>query len=481
MTRWVCLVLFFLLGALPVRAAGPKPVAITHVTVIDATGRPAQADMTVIVEGGRLRSVGKADRVSVPQGAEVVDGRGRFLIPGLWDMHVHIASPDYLKLFLANGVTGVREMHAFLPDMVVHMRDAIDHGKLQGPRLVVAGALVDGPKPFWPGSLVARNASDGRAAVRQLKQKHVDFVKVYSKLPRDAFFAIAQEAKRLGLPFAGHVPESVSAAEASDAGQKSMEHFYGVLTACSPREDAIRREVVEAFAKLDNAGVRTSMSHGQIQALESYDEDKARALFARFVKNGTWQCPTLTVLRAVSSLDQERFTSDPRLRYMPIYVRSGWVPKGGWMKGQAAAMANRKRLYVRAGQLVGDMHRAGVRFLAGTDTTNPYCFPGFSLHDELVLLVEAGLTPMDALQAATRNPAEYFGRLDQAGTIEADKEADLVLLEADPLADIHNTQKIAAVVVRGRLLQKDSLQGMLAEVARANGPAPTDGQKGNGK
>jgi imidazolonepropionase-like amidohydrolase len=453
----------------PQKTEPAKPLAITHVIVIDGTGVAAQLDMTVVIDGGRITALARSAAISPPQGAETVDGAGKFLIPGLWDMHVHIAGQFYLPLFLANGVTGVREMHAFYPESVFSMRKAVQEGKTLGPRIVAAGALIDGAKPFWPGSLTATNEEEGRKAVQTLQKRGADFIKVYTKLPRPAYFAIADEAKKVGLPFAGHVPESISAAEASDLGQKSMEHLYGILLACSTDEERLRKEEVESMEKLDNAAIRELLGRIQVKALDSYNDEKAKALFAKFAKNDTWQDPTLTVLRSLASRYDEEFCNDPRVKYMPVFLRSGWKPKAGSSKLSPEGLTAFKRTYKNASKLVQAMRKAGVQFLAGTDVTNPYCFPGFSLHDELALLVnECKFTPMEALQCATRNPARFLGQDKELGTVEQGKLADLVLLEANPLDDIRNTTKIAAVVVAGKLVRKSQLEKMLKEVEAAN-------------
>jgi imidazolonepropionase-like amidohydrolase len=440
--------------------APPQPLAITHVTVIDATGGPSQLDMTVVTSGNRISDLGKTGRVAIPKDAVVVDGSGQFLIPGLWDMHCHLVGVESLGLFVANGVTGVREMGNY-PQLVFSLREETAKGTRLGPRMVAAGKIVDGPKPVWPFSVAAGNETEGRAAVTSVKREGSDFVKVYSKLPREAYFAILDEAKKQGLAAAGHLPLAVSAAEASDAGQKCMEHLIGLLLACSTKEADLRKEAIEGVTKTEDVASRILGIRTQIQAADTYSEEKAAALFARFVKNGTWQCPTLTVLRSLAYLDDKDFTNDSRLKYVSPFVKSAllWKPNS-----QSQDLADRKRLFNRYLELVRAMHRAKVSFLAGTDTPNPYCFPGFSLSDELTLLVKAGLTPMEALQAATYNPAKYFGTLKDAGTVEKGKFADLVLLEADPLTDIRHTQKIAAVVLRGRLLPKETLQKTLADV-----------------
>ena len=282
-------------------------------------------------------------------------------------------------------------------------------------------------------------------------------------LPRDAYFAIADEARRQHMVFAGHVPESVSAAEASDAGQKSIEHLMGVLVGCSAKEAELRKE---NEARLRAEGIRqdTAMLE-QAAALDSFDEKKAAVLFAHFVKNGTWMCPTLSVLQAAALSGEADFRNDPRMKYIPDFLKKQfWEDAYGWKEHTAEFNAQAKRVFQKQLEVVGLMSRAGVQIIAGTDTANPYVFPGFSLHDELALLVQSGLTPAEALRTATINAARYFDMDKSLGTVEKGKIADLVLLDANPLTDINNTRKIDAVIVGGKFLPKETLQKMLAEV-----------------
>jgi imidazolonepropionase-like amidohydrolase len=270
------------------------------------------------------------------------------------------------------------------------------------------------------------------AAVRKIKDGGFDFVKVYERLPREAYFAIAQESQTLGIPFAGHVPRALSAMEASNAGQRSIEHLSGVMYGASALED-----------QLIDAAARATFRELNERALASYDEKRASALFAAFVRNDTWHCPTLTVLRSMASLDDPAFTSDPRLKYMPSAVRDSWVPKQDFRlssKGPEDYALDRRVLRKQM-ELVGAMRRAGVKMIAGTDVLNPFAFPGFSLHDELGLFVDAGL-PLQSLQAATVNAAAYLDQSAVRGTIEPGKSADLVLLDANPLENIANTKRI---------------------------------------
>jgi imidazolonepropionase-like amidohydrolase len=461
MARPIALFFFTVLSALAL--AQTPPLAITHVTVIDATGAAPQRDMTVVVGGERIRALGRTADVHLPENAQVVRSEGKFLIPGLWDMHVHWNDERYLKLFIANGVTGVRVMWGY-PNHL-EQRKRIAEGSLIGPRLALAGTIIDGPKPFWPESIAAGTAEEGREAVRRTQKEGYDYVKVYSSLPREVFFAIADEAKRLDIPFVGHVPDLVRVAEASDAGMKSVEHLTGMALAVSGTEAELRRELAAA-AKLP-AGERGERLRAiGARILESYDAATATALYAKLKANGTWQTPTFTVLRYGANPRAPEYANDPRLRYMPPWVRKMWSEDFRNRSRTPEVTASQERLFQRRLELVGEMHRAGVGILAGSDVLNPYCFPGFSLHEELGWLVKAGLPPMAALQAATRNPALFLGRAHEAGTVEPGKLADLVLLDADPLQDIGNTRRIAAVVANGKLYPREAIDRMLAEVER---------------
>ena len=442
---------FIVLLWLPGLAFG-QPIAISGATVVDTTGGPSRQGMTVVLDGERIVAVAKDGAADVPQGARLVDGRGKFLIPGLWDMHVHWNDERYLALFIANGVTGVRVMWGDARHF--GQRKQIAAGTLIGPRLALAGNIIDGPKPFWPGSVAAATEADGRGAVRRTHEEGFDYVKVYSLLPREVFFAVAHEARKRGIPFVGHVPDTVRVAEASVAGMKSIEHLTGLLLAVSSVEGELRRELAAAPKPAPGTGRRV---------LETYDARKAASLYATLKANDTWQVPTFTVLHSGAYAQELARSNDPRMRYMPAWVRTLWA-SGMARELTPQQVENQRRFFDRRLQLVGEMHRAGVGILAGSDVLNPYCFPGFSLHDELEWLVKAGLHPMAALQAATRNPALFLGREKDLGTIEAGKLADLVLLEADPTLDIRNTRRIAAVVAAGKLYPRAELDRMLAEI-----------------
>jgi len=324
--------------------------------------------------------------------------------------------------------------------------------------------MVDGPEPTWPLiSIPVASEAEARKAVQSLKAQGANFVKVYSRIPREAYFAIADESRKQQMPFAGHVTIHVTLAEASDAGQKSIEHLAGIqlLLACSEREEEILK--------------RGNINASALELLNTFSEGKASSLFARFARKGTWQTPTLTVKRTRAYITDPNFTSDPRTKFVPGYIKKGWDPSKDFRTRNrtAADYATQRKLYQKDFEIIRMMRQAGLSFLAGTDLGNQYLFPGFSLHDELELFVQAGLTPLEALQTATINPARFLGLQEHFGTVQKGKTADLVLLDADPLADIRNTTKIRAVIFHGRLLDKAKLDAMLSEVEAAAKPRPS--------
>lgn len=453
------------------------PLAITHVTVIDATGTPPQPDMTVLVERGYIVAVSPSASASLPAHTNTVDGRGKFLIPGLADMHVHLTGagePEgsrefMIPLLVANGITSVRDMGGYL-ESLLPLRKEIEAGTRLGPRIFFAGPYLDGNPPSFQPSLLVTNAVQASDDVRDLKQRGVDFIKVQSILSRDAYFAIATASKAEHISFVGHVPDRVTAAEASAAGQRSIEHLTGVLRACSADEPKLMREQFGAAGGKER-GISSSARQfdWDRELLHSFSETQAHKLIEEFVVNGTWQTPTLILLRqdAYPSVNLAG-THDPQMKYIPRVVLDRWMKMAA--KNAAATKLQDhsipQGLMQKSEYVVGEMQKAGVKILAGTDTAAPFVYPGFSLHDELALLVDAGLTPMQALQAATSRAAEFMNKSATQGTIEKGKVADLVLLDADPLADIHNTLQIRAVIVRGKLLDRAALDALLSSVER---------------
>jgi hypothetical protein len=459
-------------------------IAITHTTVIDVVAGRRLADRTVVVRDGRIVSVGVS---APPRDARVLDGQGKFLIPGLWDMHAHlgvdgVATNVLFPLQIANGVVGIREMTSdcyarpgcegsMTIDTVRAWQRGISAGRIVGPRIVASSPMLDGPTPTWAYGYPVPNADAARAAVRMFQSRGVDFLKIYSLMPRDAFLALAAEARKLELPFAGHVPIYVSALEASHAGMASLEHGHGLQEGCSSRDSSLRAEqgrLIDALiaAKEHNLLVEPIYVEQAHEAFASYDEARCRALYAAFARNHTAQVPTLVLLQSWAHEHDPRRLRDPRYRYIPEMIRNSWeafadAPQAD-VPNSRAVRAERLQWIQQA---IGEMQRAGVLILAGTEEGGAsFIYPGFAIHDELQLLVQSGLTPLEALQTATINPARFLHATDSLGTVSVGKRADLVLLDADPLLDIANTKTIRAVIADGRLFDRARLDFLLSRV-----------------
>jgi imidazolonepropionase-like amidohydrolase len=455
-----------LVASVAVNTGAQKPavhdlLVIDNVNVVDVRNGAILAGQTVILNKDHIESVGPSKTAKYPRNANTINARGSYLIPGLWDMHVHLVFGDWfpdaaeitLPLLIANGVTGVRDMGSELQD-VQNMRNEIEAGRMIGPRIFTAGPMLDGPKPRFPSSIAVSTPEDGRKAVDDLKDRGADFIKLQSLIPREAVFAIADEAKKQGIAFEGHVPDSVRASEMTERGMKSFEHLIGIFEGSSPNEDEY---------------LKGGKTDGHF--LASYDPQRAAALAAVLAKNQTWQCPTLVWERGGTLLDQTDFAKDTRAKYVPAsWKNTTWKRFTDEIKQGYATddLAVRKRFVEKELEVVGLMHKAGVPFLAGTDTPpGVYIFPGFSLHEEMQRFVAAGFTPLEALQTATLNPARFWGLEEQYGTVEQGKVADLVLVGGNPLQDITNTQKIGAVIVNGQLYSGKDLDRMLAGVEAA--------------
>jgi imidazolonepropionase-like amidohydrolase len=452
----------------------PSPLAITHVTLIDATGAEPKTDVTVVVAEGKIHAIAPSASARLPSNAQVIDGTGKFLIPGLVDFHLHLTGASeptgsrdfFLPLLLANGITTVRDMGGYLQSLVP-LREEIRDAKRLGPEIFFAGPYLDGDPPSFQPSLVVTNATQATDDVQSLVAQGVDFIKVQSILSRTAYFAIADAAKQQHISFVGHVPDRVTAAEASDAGQKSIEHLTGVLRACSSAEPKLMEEQFRGAPKNETPlGSHARAIGWERELLSTYSEKTCDALIAKFRTNQTWQTPTLVLLRQDAYPTPESDAAVAHLfRYVPKTIVSRWqeVRKKQDQLASPPEFELRNQLFERSSQVIAKMQAAGIGILAGTDSAAPELVPGFSLHEELALLTQAGLSPMQALQAATKNPADFMGISQKQGTIEVGKNADLVLLDANPLDDIRNTEKIRSVVIHGKLLDRASLDQTLAK------------------
>lgn len=456
--------------ALPVDA----PLVLTDATVIAMDGAPAREGQTIVIREGRITAIAPEAEVDVPAGARTVDARGKFVIPGLWDMHVHAAREGraryFWPLFLAHGVTGVREMGSYI-DTLLYWRAKLERDPLAGPRIFWSSPMFDGSPPSWKHGLGLESPAQARAMVDSMHRLGFDFIKVYVRLRRDVYDAIAERARMRDMPFAGHLPESVPLLEASTAGQKSLEHDGGIYLACVPGAPALMDSV---FSTSDADGRSDLEIRLGRLLLEGFDAEACGRILRTLAGNRTWVVPTLTVQRGHTLLTDSTMLFDRRAGYVPPALADRWrLDAGNDVAGTPPErLAFNAEMYRRGMRLVGAMHEAGVPILAGTDASDePFVYAGSSLHDELELLVESGLSPRAALHAATAGPAEFLGMSDSAGTVAPGKVADLVILDADPLADITNVRRIHAVVRGGRYIGPEDRARLLSlartEAARA--------------
>ena len=442
-------ILYWLLGLVAASVASAQTVIITDVTVINPRARSVQSHRNVIVDGGRIRSISAAASAT-PRGARVIDGKERFLIPGLWDAHVHLTKIGVLSLplFVANGVTGVRDMGSDFSE-VAQWRAQIDVGKLIGPRIKTSGQILESRanvermkregtvEPVDRIRLGVGNPDEARAAVKQFAAQGVDHIKMRSTPDVETFRAVADEAKRHHLPFAAHavaLPE-----ELLRTGLDSVEHFL----AYPPLEGLTELQRRALFRRMAQAGMYLSNTMVNIDGLVSvsYAEGK------RIVEDTAGKL-------------------DPRRRYLCGYLMQDWREQVE--EGKDAPYDGFRKELPNLYRDFRQMHEEGVQFLAGTDSGVLFMYPGFSLHDELEKLVQAlGFTAMEALRIATDGVAMFYGETQSFGGVEPGQAADLVLLDADPLADIRNTRRIAGVLVRDRWFDRTELDLILQQVERS--------------
>ncbi len=427
--------------------AGKPDIVITRVNIVDVKTGKILKNKTLTIDNNRISAIYDNEIVS-SDSTIVIDGKGKYLIPGLWDMHAHYkwSHVDLDPLLIANGITGVREMWGNMPAFVEIPKRSQQEGLLS-PDVYLSGDLLDGNPPCFPaGSLVVTTPDEAVAAVKKQIDQHVDFIKVYSMLSEESFMAIANEAKKRNITFAGHIPNRVSIYKAIEAGMSSSEHLYGFLNACS------------------------SVDTSNEALISTFSEKRFDSICSVLAKSSMWLCPTLTVNRAMSYLNDSIFINDNRIAYLPEYIINIWNQKmNPYSKSQIDNFANSARVrYLFELSLIGKMNEKGVKFIAGTDFPNPYVFPGFSLHDELSLMVKGGMPTLDALRSATINPAIFMNKKADFGSVEVGKLASLVVLNKNPLENIENTKTIESVIARGKVYNRKALDLML-EQAKSNG------------
>lgn len=436
--------------ALAVSAAHAKPTVFINVNVIPMTSDTVLPGRTVIVDGHEIVALGDVDATPVPEDAVVVDGTDRFLMPGLAEMHGHIPGTNsqsldrVLRLFVANGVTTVRGMLGQASHL--ELRSEIQKGATLGPRLLTSGPSFNG-----------RSVTSPQDAIRMVEQQHAagyDFLKIHPGLTREEFDAMAATAKRLGIRFAGHVPEDVGVERALEAGIATIDHLDGYMESILRPHD-------------DHSGGLSGFFG--VFIADQVDDSKIAGIVAATGKAGAWNVPTESLFRHATSpeTDPDDMVDWPEMKYMPEDTVDNWRQS----KRQLLDDANYRpataihAIEIRK-KLILELHRNGGGLLLGSDSPQIFNVPGFAIHRELEYLVDAGLTPFEALQTGTVNPAIFFGHADDLGVVKTGAEADLILLDANPLEDIMNTHRIHGVMVRGRWLPRSKLDEMLDELAR---------------
>ncbi|QKG58601.1 amidohydrolase family protein [Hymenobacter sp. BRD128] len=463
-----------LLASVARRPAAPAEtydLVISHVNVVDVVSGQLRPDQSVAVAGGKIKQVGPAAQAHY-QARRTVDGTGRFLIPGLWDMHVHFRGGDSLAaankksltLYLAHGITTVRDAGGDLTPTVFQWRREEDAGTLAGPRIFTSGPKIDGPGATWPGSLEVVTPADVRHALDSLQKLRVDFVKIYdSKISGEAYLETISQAEQRGLKTTGHMPYSVTLGEAVNRGLDGTEHLYYVFKACSGKEDSLTALVRNSLSTSKPLGLFAMLP----AVYDTYSPAAAQRIFRLMASHHTSATPTLAIGKTLAELTDNDHAQDTLRAYIDPKIQRTYTKRLASAKQQSAASrAFTQKLEAKFMALVPQMQAAGVPILAGSDSGafNSFTYPGASLQDELALLVKAGLTPAQALRAATINGATWLGVAGRSGTIAEGKDADLVLLTANPLADITNTRKIAAVVARGKVYARADLKKMLAAI-----------------
>ena len=467
-----CNFIFFYNGCTPSASEESEVVIIKDITVIDSVDG-LRANQSVMIRGNRIAEVGMAEEIDEPAGATIIDGSGKYLIPGLWDAHVHLTNTDALRssmfpLLIANGITYVRDTAAILDSIIPILEDA-EESSANGmaPDIYFIGPHIDGAQLSWGSSVSAVSPEQAESIVDSLINAGVDELKVYELISPEVYSAVLSRATSAGYNVTAHVPLAMDVIEASNAGLTSMEHMKNLEFACSSDWETLleeRRQMIADGTDKDGNELRWGIHGAQrLHAIQTQDEERCRTVLNTLAENSTWQVPTLGyIVRA----DHELHASDDwrdTFKYLPESVQSDWEEIAEELTARSFSEADLARADWAYG-MIPKLDEAGIGIMAGTDMPLFLLTPGFSLHKELELLVRAGLTPMQAIEAATLRPAQYYGLENQQGAIAEDMLADLVILDANPLEDIANTQQINAVMRNGHLHTRNDLDNILNQL-----------------
>ncbi len=450
-------------------------IVVTDVTVLGLEHGELSAHRDVVIEDGVITSVLEAKAKRVWSNAQIVDGHGKFLMPGMWDMHTHIKHPEVdFPVYIANGVLGIRNMGGE-QDKVFAWDARLKSGSLLGPLAFVSGPILDGPggpvEPKSYGVFIA-NPEQARVEVDALQAKGADFVKVYDALSRESYFAIATESRRIGLPFAGHVPNDITILEAVHAGQRSIEHGIEHRGESTAEEELIASlKTHDYFAEAMRTQNYTLIPEGIAREgriwQEHFSQKRADNLYRALAHNGTYLCPTLVTERWGAYGDEMAQIPDSRQQYIDPGTLPYWQPSMNMLSKYATPAYKDwfKTKYRMLLEQIPRQQKLGVQLLAGTDLTIPFIYPGSSVHDEIKLFAVAGLTPLEALQTATTHPVAFFGLQKTLGSVTVGKKAELVLLDGNPLEDLNNLDRVSAVLTHKKLLLRPELDQMMADAA----------------
>jgi imidazolonepropionase-like amidohydrolase len=443
------------------------------VNIVDVVAGEIRSDQTVLISNGRITVIGAAGSVALPTDARIIGEQGKYLLPGLWDMHVHLRSDQnkpgiplvaenesMLDLFLPNGVVGIREMGGDLADQVIQWRNEIRAGKREGPRIITAGRKIDNNPPAWAGSIGVSSPDEARQAVRLIKDSGADFVKVYYRnISPETFRATVEEAHRQHLKVAGHKPTNMSIQELIETGMDEIQHAQYLPAAPRDQFDALRRE------QSSRAGKPWAMDGNEAAArlLALQDEKESAQVYRLMAERQFWVTPTAAIEMHVLEHGVRDYESDYRKRYFFPAIWDTWDPKKSLRRPlETRALELRQAATKSWDQAALAAFKAGVPMVLGTDcgANNDHVMPGWAVHEEMEALVRIGLKPADVLQMATVNAAKWRGDADE-GTVEPGKVADLVVIRSNPLTDIRHTQEIESVFQHGRYYSRSALDGML--------------------
>lgn len=455
-------------------------ICIQNITTVDPTDGARDAQ-TVIIKNGKILKVTPTAELKLSEKNQIIDGTGKFLIPGLWDAHVHFAYMDYLAprmfdLFLLYGITSVRDTGGEIM-FVKKWKDAALANPTDAPRVMIAGPLIDGMPNVYDGSdpghpplsIGSGSVEALEKLVHKLDSLDVDFLKAYEMLTPEQYYKLMEMAKRLGYKVTGHVPLSMDVTGASNAGLNSMEHMRNMELSCASNAEELliqRHAMLKKGQNMPGGELRSRIHAAQREtAVTNYDEKKADEIIQVLLKNQTWQIPTLTLNTSQARPPYARPEWQESFEYLPDTTRDRWraILKAG--EAQPASPFRQKySQWMMA--MAGKIHKAGVPMMAGTDTPIAFLTPGLSLHEELASLVEAGLSPQEALKTATVNPAAYFGMENELGSLRETQWADLLILSANPLVDIRNTQRIEGVIKQGKFFGKNELDSIKSRLRK---------------